>query len=313
MKKILIYRNSNLGDFLITIPILRKLRQKFPGCNITFMTIKNKRNFFLPKNIENKILVDDFLLFKKEDYKNFFQSIKLINKIKKKKFDTFIYLQEFSSFPRIFRDYIFFIFSFIPNKIGFSNYFLYRNYKKFSETIYLFKRVFDKSSVSEIKKLMFFKNEINNRIIKKKIYITISPGSISAPEKWNDKNWLKLVNLIKKKYNHINIILTGTLSENKICNKIKKKFNYRIINLCNKTSIEELFNIIKHTRVHICQDNGSMHVASLYRKKNISIFNNHDPFGKWFPLNKKSKIISVNRSINFIKPEMVFKLFKDIY
>ena len=73
MKKILIYRNSNLGDFLITIPILRKLRQKFPGCNITFMTIKNKRNFFLPKNIENKILVKDFLLFKKEDYKNFFQ------------------------------------------------------------------------------------------------------------------------------------------------------------------------------------------------------------------------------------------------
>ena len=41
MTKILVFRNSNLGDYFISVPILRIIREKFPNCHITYMTIKN--------------------------------------------------------------------------------------------------------------------------------------------------------------------------------------------------------------------------------------------------------------------------------
>jgi len=49
-----------------------------------------------------------------------------------------------------------------------------------------------------------------------------------------------------------------------------------------------------------------MHIASLYQKKNLSIFNNHDPYGKWFPLNKNAKIYRLEGDINSISPNLVY-------
>ena len=47
--------------------------------------------------------------------------------------------------------------------------------------------------------------------------------------------------------------------------------------MTGKTNISELFNLIRFSKIHITNDNGSMHVASLFEKKTICLFNNHDP------------------------------------
>ena len=70
MTKILVFRNSNLGDYFISIPILRIIREKFPNSHITYMTIKNKKKFILPKKIENKLIVNQFFTYKHKNYKN---------------------------------------------------------------------------------------------------------------------------------------------------------------------------------------------------------------------------------------------------
>ena len=65
MIKILVYRNSNLGDYFISVPILRIIREKFPNCHITYMTFKSRKKFELPKKIENTLIVNKFFIFKK--------------------------------------------------------------------------------------------------------------------------------------------------------------------------------------------------------------------------------------------------------
>ena len=44
-----------------------------------------------------------------------------------------------------------------------------------------------------------------------------------------------------------------------------------------KNNLDELLNIIKFSKLHITNDNGSMHLATLYSKKTLCLFNNHDP------------------------------------
>ena len=84
MIKILVFRNSNLGDYFISVPILRIIREKFPNCHITYMTVKNRKKFELPKKIENIPIVDKFFIYKNKNYNNILEIFKLIKKVKKK-------------------------------------------------------------------------------------------------------------------------------------------------------------------------------------------------------------------------------------
>ena len=128
MIKILVFRNSNLGDYFISVPILRIIREKFPNCHITYMTIKNRKKFELPKKIENTLIVNQFFIFKNKNYNNIPEIFKLIKIIRKKKFDKLIYLQQYSNIFRLLRDYCFFSLCKINSKIGFSFFFKNKNY-----------------------------------------------------------------------------------------------------------------------------------------------------------------------------------------
>ena len=61
MKKILCFRNSKLGDYLISIPALKLIRKKYPNCKIYYLLVKNNFMPNLPKIIENKKIVDEFI------------------------------------------------------------------------------------------------------------------------------------------------------------------------------------------------------------------------------------------------------------
>ena len=113
---------------------------------------------------------------------------------------------------------------------------------------------------------------------------------VFQPILWKIQNWGILTNLICKNLKY-KIIILGTNKDLNYCNFLLKQNKICYYPLCGKTNINQLFNIIKYSKFHITNDNGSMHVASLYSKKTLCLFNNHDPLGKWYPANKNAIII----------------------
>lgn len=320
--KILVFRNSNFGDYFISIPVLRLLRKKFKNCNITYLTIKNREKFSLPLKIGDEQIVDNFFLIDKKDYRYFKNLRKIIEKIKKKKFDKLIYLQEYSSIFSLLKHYIFFYFTGIPEIIGFKYYFYKRSYSKESETIQIARRIFQNLKKKTIISSQFLKSYNEKKIIRQK-YFTIGPGGFALgrlpdkiktfkPIRWKNENWIKLCQKLISRYKNIKIVITGTKKERLLSKKLRKKFRYNIIDKCGKTSVNEWINIIKYTELHICQDNGSMHLATLFQKKNIALFNNHDFYGKWFPLNKNSYVIRLEGDINTIELSHIFRGIKKL-
>ena len=57
--KILCFRNSKIGDYLVAIPSLKLIRKKYPKSKIFYLTNENKDCKYLPKKIENDVIVDD--------------------------------------------------------------------------------------------------------------------------------------------------------------------------------------------------------------------------------------------------------------
>ena len=86
----------------------------------------------------------------------------------------------------------------------------------------------------------------------------------------------------------------------------------RIISLCGKTELDKLFTLIQNSTVHITNDNGTMHVSTIFSKKTICLFNNHDPIGKWNPSNKNAIIFRSKNGVNGIKPISVYKKLNSI-
>ena len=302
--KILCFRNSNLGDYLISIPSLKLIRKKYPNSKIYYLTSKSKNYRILPKIINNTLLVDKFIYFNPTIH----NYLILLKKLKSYNFDIFYYLNEKTNIFREIRDFIFFkiiaskkVYGFFSKKI---------NYKKNSETILLTKRVKNNISKLQVINLNQIKRKKKKSPYKFK-YITISIGGFSQPEIWKLDNWIYLIRLLlkNKKYK---IIILGTKSDYKNSIILKAKNKKRIISLCGKTELDELFTLIQNSTVHITNDNGTMHVSTIFSKKTICLFNNHDPIGKWNPSNKNAIIFRSKNGVNGIKPISVYKKLNTI-
>ncbi len=305
MKKILCFRNSKLGDYLISLPALQLIKKKYPSYKIFYLSSRNENAPLLPKQIEKKKFVDEFIYFNN----NFYDLFKLFKYLRKQKFQKLYYIQEKSTLAREIRDYFFFRLSGIVKLYGFFN--KKKNYSKFSETLQITKRIDQNINQLKLNQLTTIKSKGDKPIFNYK-YITISIGGFSQPILWKIQNWGILTNLICKNLKY-KIIILGTNKDLNYCNFLLKQNKICYYPLCGKTNINQLFNIIKYSKFHITNDNGSMHVASLYSKKTLCLFNNHDPLGKWYPANKNAIIIRPKNGVNTISPYKVFIKLKRFF
>ena len=104
-----------------------------------------------------------------------------------------------------------------------------------------------------------------------KNYITISPGGRIPSKRWNIIIGKYLLIKLLHKIKNVKIVILGTksdMSQNSLISKLNKN---NIINLTGKTSISDLKHILNFSNMHICHDDGTMHLAMLL-KKVISLF-----------------------------------------
>ena len=76
--------------------------------------------------------------------------------------------------------------------------------------------------------------------------------------------------------------MTGTKDDFKNGKILCKINNKKIFNYCGKLNLKKLFNIIKFSQLHITNDNGSMHISTLYNKKPYACLIIMIPKGKWY-------------------------------
>jgi ADP-heptose:LPS heptosyltransferase len=305
MNKILIYRNCSLGDFIVALPAIKLVKKLNPNSKIYFASQKRNVTGYVTPNLVpiNKNIIDKFIIF---DYK-LFSILSFLLKIYNERFDKVYYLNAINSKNKLIRDSLIFKILNIKKKYGFD--YQKFNYLKFNETYYLCKRVYKKIQQKDI--------SLSNAIINKKKnnqkYITLSLGGRHINKKWDIENWKILIKKIISKFPNIKIKIVGSNSEKKISNLITRINKNKINNLCGKTNIDQLFEIIKNSDYHISHDDGTMHIASIFKKKGIAIFGITSEKGRWYPTNYKQKIFYPKKNINEIKSEKIFKKFISTY
>lgn len=77
--KLLITRHDKIGDFVVTLPLIKAIKEQFPQTHITVLV--SKVNFEFAQNIE---FIDEVMLYDKEDFWS------MLKKVRAQKFDASI-------------------------------------------------------------------------------------------------------------------------------------------------------------------------------------------------------------------------------
>jgi heptosyltransferase-2 len=291
-KTILVYRTAALGDFILTIPALLRLRELFPRHKIIFITLyssnKSQRNLvkqYLTKDQPEWIgllpdgVIDDVLVIKEPNSVLELMRIRrvlsscetefivcmvdvcapLINRLKK-----FLFLKAVAPFSRIVG-------------LGDPGYRFWKNHLKLRKKGLLEHHVYGPmqyisdlgiGSVYEqkIKFLIKIENtavqEINRMLgtISDQPFICISFGAIKSHKKWPLDSFRVLISKIIKGFPGFYIVLVGTKNDVVESNQIAK-VGERLVNLTGQLSIQQLAALFSISKLVVSNDGGSAHLA----------------------------------------------------
>jgi heptosyltransferase-2 len=294
MMKILIVNPFGIGDVLFTAPLIKAIKNNSPNSFIGYWC-NEEMKVILEKNPDINII----FAFSRGDFKKIFGQakfkavgffLKLLNKIKKEKFDVAFDLS-------LDRRYAFFLRLLgIPRVIGFDyknrgrlltdkiqiDYF--RDKHVIEYYLELLKFIDIKPTQARLE-LSVLENKKNNAkdllervgLSDRDLIIGIVPGAgISWGKNASFKHWpaIKYAQLSDKLINELKakVLLLGDEQEGCIANTILKNMRNNPAVLVGKTSLEDLVCVIGNLNLLVTNDGGPLHLGVALGIKTVSLF-----------------------------------------
>lgn len=296
--KILVIQTAFLGDAVLTLPMIQKLKEIEPDSIIDVVSIPSTEEVFRASPYVNDVIIFD----KKDRQKSLAALIRFIKFLRNKRY-TKIY-----SPHRSFRSSLIVYFSGVKVTCGFSTSSLKKAYRvivpyrkdrhEVQRNLDLIRynyteeswRILPEVEISfEIKdKIDEFLNinGVNNK------FAAIAPGSV-----WNTKIYPKeyYVEIIRYlNLNSFSVILIGGNADVNLCQEIAAKFDRNIINAAGKFTVVETVELLKKAAILISNDSAPTHLGMCADIPVLTLFCSTVPDFGFFPYSYKSSYLSYN-------------------
>ena len=272
MNKYLIFRTDRIGDFLLSMILIKSIKRN--DKNSYIVVISSEKNYDYIKTFN---LIDEVIKLKK----GYINRVKLILKLLKHKFNFSIIHdgKKRSKFINFFLNK--------HNTLKVNNDDIKNShFMKLKKIIYSMNFKFNPKDLDILTDRNFFNKEID-----KSKYITLH-----YDEKWSNKTYiskyidiepskeqlLSFINNIGYKSNDQIIITTG-LNTPEILKNTISEINNQNVKLIEALNFEELEKIVSHSKLLISCHGAISHVASAYNIKQIDIIdiNSKEPYSNW--------------------------------
>ena len=312
VKKILVVRNDRFGEFLLIIPALRALKEKFKDAKIVAVVDPYVKE--LAKAIS---YIDEIITWENRKHK-FREILFFSHKLRKENFDLCIIFNPSKEFN---------IISFlagIPIRVGYARKWDFLLTHKIEDKKYLgLKHEIDYNlelvgiigaNIDDKSLNLEIKGEIDiPQIDNYKNSVVVHPWTSDSIKQWPIEYFRDLVLRLAKELNE-KVIIIGGKENLDISQKYFSDLDESIINLTGKTTLLELAVILKNSKILISLDSGPVHLASCVDTPVLAIFRNDIPAKspiRWGPRSKKSIVIAKN-NLSDITVEEVFDKVKEV-
>ena len=294
-EKILVIQTAFLGDAVLTLPMIQKLKEKFPTSEIEILCLPQSKELFKYSKSVSKVIPYD----KRGTQKSFLYFLKLASLIRRKKY-LYIY-----SPHRSFRSSLIVYLSGVKNTTGFdiaSISFVYSTRIKYIK---------DKHEVARNLDLIGFDTNYDNwkvlpmididsdvesnteyivKNLTNKMIAAVAPGSVWKTKIYPRESYIEIIKfLIKKDYF---VVLLGGRDDELLCNGIEKEFTESVKSFAGKMNIIESISLLKKCSVLISNDSAPTHLGMIANIPTLTIYCSTVPAFGFSPYNAKSNYVS---------------------
>lgn len=304
LRRILISRTDRIGDVLLSTPVIKALRDKFPQAYISMMVSPIARDI-----VDDNPYLDEVIIYDKDGkHKSWLRTLKFSSRLKKKKFDLAVILHPTN------RVHLLVFLAGIPVRLGYNRKFGFLNNRRVlhakqeglkHEAEYnldLLKGLGITASCGDLFMPLKAESELyvdeifrKEGISKNDKILAINPGASCPSKLWPVERFAQVAEKISALYGFKILILSGP-KEMSLANKITLHHGIKgkVVNLAGKTSLSQTASIIKRCVLFISNDSGPVHIASALGTPVISIFGRNQPglsVRRWGPLGKCDKYL----------------------
>ncbi len=293
MNKIALIRSDRFGEFLLSLPAIKLVRENFP--NSTIYLLAQESNIELIKGVD---FIDRFIELKEDCFRGLKGSFRLAAILNKEKIDCLVVLNPKKEFH--FASCL----SRVPLRVGYDRKWGWCLNKKIKDKKYLE----DKHEVDYNLELvsLICKNsvapEVNLKVDQKSSleflnisgsYLLLHPFTSNPLKAIADEFWQVLVKKLKEK-GFSSIALIGSKAEEPKAKTLAKQLG--VADFSGKLNLRNLAAFLKHNcRALVGLDSGPLHLASLLKVPVAGLFTVSNP-KRWGPY-KTSCLVLQGKSL----------------
>lgn len=272
VKKILVINLSNIGDTVLTTPVIQVLRRDFPQALLAVLV--GPRAFSVFKNdarIDKKIIYDKGISWKNK--------LRLVNRLRQDKYDMVVDLRHSAFSLFLGARYRTSVFAKAPKTLA------------HMKDRHLWKLKSFGLNIDDLTKpfVVFSEDDINyvNRMLNKwqiksgQLVVAVAAGARNMTKRWEKEGYRKLVERLDHKYN-VRIIMVGDKQDELLVEEIISQIKPRPFNATGKTTIGQLASLLTKCKMLISNDSAPMHLAWALNTPVVAIFGPTD-YKKYAP------------------------------
>ncbi|PJZ47824.1 glycosyltransferase family 9 protein [Leptospira saintgironsiae] len=297
-ENILVIQTAFLGDLILTTPLFREIKRRFPGSRMTVIVNKGTESV-----LEANPWIDQIIpLDKKQIKSSIFGFWNFCKELRKHNF-TLCISPHFS-----FRSSIISFLSGAKRRIGYKTAgfsFLLNERKsrvlrgphEVDKLLSLIYAEEERKNISRQPELFWkpesvvgIQSEMKKNGLEKGNYILVSPSSVWETKRLpSDK--FKTVSKLLHERTGLKIVLTGGKGDIKLCEEVGEGFG---INLSGKTSLPEMSYLMSGAALLVTNDSSPIHFASAFNIPTLAAFGATIPAFGYTPLASRVFISEVN-------------------
>lgn len=292
MEKILIIQTAFIGDAVLTLPMIQKLKEFFPGSVIDVLAIPLTAEIFHASPAVDNVIVMD----KKGKHKSFFALIRLAKYISGQDYSR-IY-----SPHRSFRSAFIVLESGVRDTYGFSNSslkYVYKNIVEYRSKEHEVRRNLDLIGfegedwriIPQVNEAPELKEKISCLLRQHNLsgsIAAVAPGSVWNTKRYPVEYYEIIIEYLKSKYT---VVLLGGNSDKEICSSLAEKFP-QVVSFAGFLTLVESVEFLRRVRILICNDSAPTHLGMCADIPVLTLYcSTVNSFG-FFPYNQKSSFLS---------------------
>lgn len=307
IKNILLIKFAAIGDTILLIPTLRKIKEKFPEAKLTFICSP------INESIVKKIpYVDEIVVIKVYSFlTNPFFFLRTIKQLRKLKYDIVIDAGQWERISVILLAFLRYHFS-----VGFKTrkqfkHFLYDDIALHKPDKHELENFLDLLIPIGItiddkdKNLEYFLSEKDFKFaddfwekhgLFNHTVICFHPGcgENGAPREWAIENYIALGKRLLDYDENIRILITGAPVEVERCNEISAGISANTINTAGKFELDNVVALVSKSKLVVCSNTGMLHIAGSVGVKTLGLHGPTNPV-KWSSYSKNSVVIQSDK------------------